>query len=245
MKKHILTILCTFLMIAVLSVAAVAAPPRMVDDADLLSDAEEAALTERLDTISETYQIDVVVVTVPSTDGAEMRAYARNYYDNNGYKPDGTLLLISMEERDWWISGYGKAEAMFPTDTCESIGSLMIDDLSMGDYAAAFYTFADECEYIIDGELNGYPFPFFTILVIALVVGFVAALIAVSVMKGQLKSVRAKDTAADYVKSGSMQVTLANELFLYRTVHRVKKASESNKSGGSSGRSRSGGGGKF
>ncbi len=253
MKKYSLTILCAFLLTIVLVLTTFAAPPRLVDDADLLTDVEEEVILARLDAISEAYQTDVVVVTVASTDGQTPMAYADDYYDYNGYgfgdTYDGILLLISMEDRDWWISTCGSCETMFPANRLDAIGEAMLDDLGMGNYIAAFDTFARECEYTINGEINGYPFPFGMNLLISLGIGFVVALIATGIMRGKLKSVRPQLQAKDYLKAGSLQVTQANEFFLYRTVNRVKKASSSSSSSGShtssSGRSHGGGGGKF
>ena len=82
--------------------------PRLVDKAELLSDSEKTELLYTLDEISERQQVDVVVLTVPSLEGASPMEYADDFYDNNGYgfgdNHDGILFLISMEERDWYIS---------------------------------------------------------------------------------------------------------------------------------------------
>jgi len=51
-------------------------------------------------------------------------------------------------------------------------------------------------------------------------------------------------TATEYTKPGSMQVTLASDLFLYKTVTRRKRETD-NQSSGSSGSRRNVGGGSF
>lgn len=86
---------------------------RLVDRAGLLDESGQAGLSAELDDISERQQLDVVIVTVNTLDGKTPMQYADDFYDNNGYgfgdKKDGVLLLISMGDRDWWISttGYG------------------------------------------------------------------------------------------------------------------------------------------
>ncbi|MBQ3094093.1 MAG: TPM domain-containing protein [Clostridia bacterium] len=247
MKKIWTLMFCTLVLVCALLVTVSAAPARVVDGADLLTTAEEAALTAKLDTISETYQCDVVVATTDSTDGMDVETYTANFYDENGYGfgeyHDGVVLMISMEYRDWWIIGTGLGSEAVDATTIEWIGDAMVDDLSEGDYAAAFDTFANECEYYINGTINGFPFAFGMNLGIAVVVGFVVALIVTGIMRGQLKSVRQQAAAAEYVKAGSMHVTESRDYFLYRNVTRSAKSTSS--SSGGSGGGRSSGGGKF
>ena len=79
---------------------------------------------------------------------------------------------------------------------------------------------------------------------------FIALIITIA-MRYSMKSVRFQPTASAYVKSGSMNVTEARDLFLYSHVDRRVRQKESSSGGGSkthtssSGRSHGGGGGKF
>lgn len=73
--------------------------------------------------------------------------------------------------------------------------------------------------------------------------GLITTVIVMLVLLGQLRTVRAKGGAKDYVRSGSFRVTEAKDIFLYRTVSRQKIEHESASSGGgSTTRSSSGGG---
>ena len=252
--KTLCSVLCCFLLLCtVMSVPVFAHPDRLVDDADLLTDEEESDIRARLDEVSETYQVDVVIVTTDSTYGASPMEYADDFFDYNGYgfgtSYDGVLLLISMKDRDWWISTTGLGIRALDDSTIEYIGEWMLDDLSNGWYADAFETFVDECEYYINGEINGFPFNFGTTLMTSVVIGLVVAFIATAGMKSKLKSVRRQSAASNYVKANSLQLTQSQEIYLYRNVVAVKRASESSGSSSthrsSSGRSHGGGGGKF
>lgn len=78
----------------------------LIDNADLLTGEEESNLLAKLDEISDRLSVDVAVVTEDSIGDKTPREYADDFYDYNSYKynPDGVLLLISMEERDWYIT---------------------------------------------------------------------------------------------------------------------------------------------
>jgi len=226
---------------------------RLVDDADLLKDNEKEEIEERLDEISEKYEIDVVIVTVDSTDRKSPMDFADDYFDYNGYgygsDRDGILLLISMEERDWWISTSGKAIDIFSDSFIESMGDSIVDYLADEYYSDAFNTFIDDCDYYINGELNGYPFNYVFTIIFSLIAGLIVALIATGIMKGKLKSVRFQNAAGNYIKKGSMVVSVSRDLYLYKTVRRVARPKSNSSSGSthrsSSGRSHGGGGGKF
>ena len=69
-----------------------------------------------------------------------------------------------------------------------------------------------------------------TTILICLGIGLLVAFIVTAVMKGQLKTVHHNDSAADYVRPGSMQVDISTEQFLYRNVTRTPKPKDNNKS---------------
>ncbi len=241
--------------------------PRLVDEANLLTAAEEETLLEKLDEISERQQVDIVVVTVDSLGGVSPMAFADDFYDFYGYgfgsEKDGILLLISMEERDWYISTAGYGITAVTDAGWEYIAERFTEDLSEGDYAGAFTIFAGQCDDFITqartgepydvGNLPKKPFGFGLHFAVTFGAGFVIALIVTGDMAGQLKTVGSKRAADNYVKPGSMQLTKRSDLFLYHRVSRRARptGSGSRSSGGSSthrsssGRRHGGGGGKF
>ena len=217
------------------------------DEAELLSDAEEADLEQTLADISNTYNAQIVVCTVASLDGSDIDRYDDYLYDTMGFgygaNHDGVMLLVCMDPREYRILSNGFAGVAIDSSDIDHIGDEIVSDLSDGYYAAAFDGFVAQCDYYLDGHLNGFPFPFGKKLLTSLVIGIAAGLIVAYALKGQLKTVRKQDKANVYVKQGSMNITARNDIFLYRTVTRSKKSSSSNSSGGGS--SRSSGGGKF
>ncbi len=219
----------------------------VLDNAHLLTNREIADLTTKLQEISSACNAQIVVVTVSSTVGTSMDAFVNDVYDGlqlgYGANRDGVLLLISMEPRQYRILSNGYAGNAIDPDVIDAIGEAIVPDLSDGDYADAFDTFADCCQYYLDGYVNGFPFETGKNLMIALAVGAVAGVLVALILKGQLRSVHKQYRATAYIRPGSMNLTTCNDFFLYRTVDRRKRETDS--SSGSSGSSRSVGGGSF
>ena len=219
----------------------------VVDEAEILSDSEESALSSKLQEISKKYNAQVSVVTLSSMEGADIDSFVEYLYDEGdlgyGENKDGVLLLLSMDPREFRILSNGFAASAITLDNIESITDYITPDLSDGDYADAFNAFADEREYYLNGYINGFPFEFGTNLLIALAVGLIAAFIGTLILKGQLKSVRRQNEANVYVKPGSMQITQSGDFFMYRTVTTTVRQQNNSSSG--SGSSRNVGGGSF
>lgn len=249
------------------------AAPRLSDKADLLSDSEEAELLEKLDEISQRQQADIVVVTRKSLEGKSAMEYADDFYDEKGYgfgaQKDGILFLISMEERDWYISTRGFGITAVTDAGLEYMSQQFLDDLKEGEYAAAFTVFAELCDDFLTQARTGTPydvdflpkepFAFLGMLVVSMGIGFLISLVVTGIMRSRLKTVHSRAGAKDYVDEGSMKLTKEKDLFLYRNVVRRERPKETDSlvdgqaeyPGGSSthtsssGATHGGGGGKF
>lgn len=241
---------------------------RLVDDAGLLTDTERGELRKLLDEISERQKCDVAVVTVNSLGGKSSEAFADDFYDYNGYGmgsgDDGILLLLSMEERDWAISTYGFAIPAFTDAGQEYMVGKFRSDLGAGEYASAFETFATLCDEFLTQAKTGEPYdkghlpntvgflPFLGgAFVFFLPLGFVVAMIITGIMKKSLTSVMLQGAARNYVRKESVSISGKHDHYLYKTVSKTARASESSSGGGSStrtsssGRSHGGSSGKF
>lgn len=272
MKKKIWTVLFALALCLCVAVPAFAEgaagfagdKDRIVDDADLLSDSEEAALREKLEEIRVRQKMDIVIVTAKTLNGATPAEYADDTYDYNSYgygsNRDGLLLLISMEDRDWYISTTGYGITTFTDAGIQYIGNKIKEPLSDGDYAAAFNTFAELCDDFITKARTGKPYDSGNMpkepmkpgwILAAIIAGFILSFITVGTMKSKLKTVRFQPAANSYMKEGSMNITESRDMFLYNTVTRTAKPKDNDSGGGSSthtsssGTSHGGGGGKF
>ena len=253
MKKKFFAALLAVLLVMTLSVTVFASNNTafVYDDADLLTSAQVADLSEKLASISGTYNAQIIVATVPYVEGGDVDAFVNLVYDQMGFgygaNHDGVLLLVCMDPREYRILSNGFAGDAITMSSIDAIGSAIQSDLSDGNYADAFDIFADKCVYYIDGHLNGYPFNFGMNLMIALIVGLASGLLVAFILKGQLKSVHRQSRAHNYLKDGSLNIRYSNDIFLYNQVTRRarEKSSSSGSSSRSSGGSRNVGGGSF
>ena len=237
--------------------------PRLTDEADLLSDSEEKDLLGKLDEISDRQKCDVVVATVNSLEGKTAMEYADDFYDYNGYgygeDRDGIILVISMEDRDWWMSTCGYGITAFTDAGQKYMSDKFIPMVSDGEYADAFTKYADLCDEFLTQAKTGEPYytgnmPKESLniiwLPIDLAVGLFAAFIVASLKKSKLKTVRRKAAAQDYVVDGSFRVIKNNDRFITknvttRVIHRDDDSGGSSTHTSSSGTSHGGSGGSF
>ena len=239
--------------------------PRLNDNADILTDSEEKELLALLDEISERQQFDVVVLTVSDLpDGYTPMTYADDFYDYNGYgmgvNHDGAILLLSMAERDWYISTCGYGITAITDAGREYMADQFIPYLSDGDYSKGFTEFARQCDAFVTQANTGEPYDVGNLphktewlmwIVFSLVIGLLIAAIIVNKMKKKLVSVTAKTEASYYFRPGSMILNNQRDTFLYAQTTRTKIERSSSSDGGSSthtsssGTSHGGGGGKF
>ena len=252
--KKIISLLLALMLCASLTITVCAADTEaeenfIYDYADLLASYDETLLNLKLSEISEKYQAEVIVMTTNSLDGKSIDSYLNSTYDAEGFgygeNHDGVLLLVCMETREWRVLSNGFAGEAITPDTIDTIGEEFSADLTNGDYYSAFKTFADECDYYLNGYINGFPFGTVKALLISLVVGLLVALVVTGSWKKQLKSVRKQSKANAYVKTGSMQITQSGDYFMYRNVTKTQKQSSSSSGSGRGGSSRSTGGGSF
>lgn len=263
-KKITCFILCGILCIA-FSASAFAITdtditPRLVDNAQLLDNGEASLIDDKLDAIYDTFGFDVVIVTVNTLDGKTPAQYADDFYDYHTFSyadnKDGILLLLNMGERDWFISTTGIGISIFSDSLCQYIADNILPSLSSGYYYDAFISFADQCEYYLEGSENGdyqygvdpsydynydydYDYDYDNShsnsdgldpmwIPGSIVIGMIISLLIMLGFRSQLKSVRKKAVADDYCVPGSMRVTEQSDMFLYHHVTRTPKQTQNN-----------------
>ena len=232
---------------------------RVIDEAEILTDSEEAALDTKLAAIEQSHKVRILIGTMKSTDGVVLGKIANNIVDEiSGDADSGTIvLLLSMKERDWYISTDNKMR-MRITDGkgVEYLSGEFLPDLKEGKYAAAFTTFAATTDEMLTYyEKEGEPYdPANAFNLMAFGIALACALILGGIIYYMLceyeSNVRSATEADAYLNHDSFRLTQNEDNFLYTTVTRQTKekkesSSGSNVSTSSSDSSHGGGGGKF
>ena len=247
MKKKVLSIIAVLLMCIFVTVPAWASAQgenlfNIVDGAQILTEDEFRDLEIKAEDFSRNNKFDVIIVTLESLDGYEAGEAAEELYDQAKYgygeEHDGVILLISMEQRDWAISSSGFGQKAINSRAIDYLEKQIVPELKEGNYAKAIEVFIDESEslYTMASTGHAYRGPFSPVkkIFFSLIIGIVVGSIVVSVLTAQLKTVHAKTRAAEYVVPGSLDIKVARERFLYRTVtsRKIEKSSSSSSGGG-------------
>lgn len=162
MKKirYMAALLCMFL-VNVLPVSATeeASLPRVVDNAEILSDAEESELTSLVNDIATVYQIDVVLITENQRKEADIQAEADMLFDTNGYgigeKKDGVLFVLDMGNREWAISTHGDTITLFSDYDLNSLGQTAAQNyFANGRYRDGFVSYVAGIVKICEKKMN-------------------------------------------------------------------------------------------
>lgn len=235
MKQKILAILSSLCISLCLVVPAFAKQTPLgyslvEDGADLLSDEEEIELLNKLETIQEEQNMDVVVVTINSLEGKTATEYADDFYDYNEYgqneSRDGILFLISMDERQWAITTTGLGISYF-TDAGQSyMTDRFMEDISSGNYFDGFMEYASLAEKFIIQAKEDQPYdvghmpkhlnPVVTIVEIGVCFGLAFAYGFYE--KGKLKTIVKNNAAMDYLLKDEMNLHTHHDRFVNEVV---------------------------
>ena len=248
----ILTILFAFLALFI-GTEAFAATPSLMDGAGLLQKAEQQAVSDALREVEKKHNVRIGVVTVKGVNG-DVGQFANQVLDRayTDGQNGNLVLVLSMAERDWYISTDNTMRQKITDD--EGINYLsesFLPSFGADKYAEGFKNFAlraDEMLTYYETEGEAYdpsaefsPFS----LVVALIL---AALAGMGVRAGLIKSmsnVYPEPAASAYLDRDSFKLTESDDTYLYTTVSRRRKPKNNNNGHSSSNGSHGGGGGKF
>lgn len=260
-KRAWKAICCLFLLMIVVTFSvpfAFAAPRRVFDDAELMSDSQISSLEERIAQLTNQLDLDLVVVTTDDTGGKTSRAYADDYYDDGGFgvgsDKRGVLFLIDMDNRQAYISTCGKGIDYLTDARIDQILDDVVAKLKAQDYCGAAQVFLSKTQSFVKSGVpdNQYRYDEETGKVtqrnrtltgqeslICLGLALVAGLITAGVVAAKYK-LKYKESTYPYWEKSQMRLTDQQDIFRRRYVT-SRRIETYNSSGGSSTHSSSSG----
>ena len=235
---------------------------RVIDESDLITDAEEQALDAKLAAYEQAHGIRILIGTVKNTHNQVLGKVANAVVDRimDGGANGTIVLLLAPKERDFYISTDNKMRVRITDDGgIDHLAEQFVPSLKENKYAEGFTAFAAAVdEMVAYYEKEGKPFnpDAFLLTIVALVGALIAAALVywfiLANLSDSMLSVRSAHEADDYVERGSFRLTHRADVFLRTTESRETKHKETSSSSSGSyistssrDESHGGGGGKY
>ncbi len=137
---------------------------KVYDDADLLTEEEEAELQDLLVETAQRIEQDLIIVTTDDAEGKSSMEYADDFFDEHGFgyeksNGSGVLYLIDMDNRQIYISTAGTGIEQYTDNEIESTLDVLYEHVSNQDYYGSCTAFVKEAEKCLTGGEsadNGY-----------------------------------------------------------------------------------------
>ena len=225
----------------------------VTDEAGIFSASELTALENRAAEISEKYHFGVYIITLPDyrdyTTSSSVETCAMELYDDNdlGWDSDraGTMLLLSMEERDYELDFYSsRADRIFTEAGRDRMEDRFLRYFRQDDFYGGFREYLNTCEEYLLAAEEGHPVgegesrysdqdekpsP-----ALALIPGGLVALLVGIFTSAPMRSARQQRDANQYVQ-GRLNLRRRSDMFLNRTVTRRPRNTDPGNSHGSGG----------
>ncbi|MCI9629435.1 TPM domain-containing protein [Thomasclavelia cocleata] len=122
----------------------------IVDMANILNSEQTSQLEQKITQVINNCQMDVVILTTCLNNGKSMVDFADDYYDENDYGIDlrksGLILVLSLQDNEWYISTSGAAIDTFSDWGIEYLGKVMKPSLVDRNFYQAFEDFVSYTE---------------------------------------------------------------------------------------------------
>jgi len=220
----------------------------VIDNAAILSANEKANLERRIQEIAYSYNFNLIILTEVSIHGSDPIDYSWNYLFQrglNGENWNGSLLLVVMGDREYWITASGRGDKIMTQAAFNKLEFDLLAFLRQNNFAGAYENFIDNWEIFLGMEARGRnynflhnPITFLIAMVLTWLVAIATGSITIFSWKRQMNTAIGKKEADSYIVPGSLAFTKVVDQFLYSTVSKVMRPKSSSSSGGS----RSGGG---
>lgn len=230
---------------------------KIYDFANLYTDSEEESLYLEIKDFIDSYNMDLVVVTINRNNKSSPRVYADDFYDYNkfgvGDDRDGVLFLIDMDSREIYMSTTGNAIKMYNDYRIHEVLDQVYQYMSDANY---FEGTTNYIRVISNYASSGMPsdsdyhtkMSIGIVILWSLFVGLGITVIVMIILVKKNKLVRKATTAEEYLDKDSVDIKNISDILV--STNTVRHKIEHNSGGssthsGSSGASHGGGGHRF
>lgn len=210
---------------------------RVYDYAGLFPAAKVAELNTKARALTLQHLQDVVVVTINNSQGKSAMDYADDFYDYNGFGigPDynGLLLLIDMDNREFYITTTGSAIKIFTDAKIDAMLDNIYKYVAKGDYAGGAGAFLRDTERYLEAinkpkQIRYWSWEFFGVGLFAIF------MIMGTIILRHKRGLMSVPSARVYLDNASCDLTKCEDNFLRSSTRRIRIDSDSSSSGGSS-----------
>ena len=239
--------------------------PVIMDEAEVLSDAQEQELTQKAQDLADQYDVGVYVTLVGSRDdytwsgnistlSEELRAgYAigigttqkkeKHIQNTNTDWKDSILLTVAVQERKYDICVSGDyANWAFPVYGREMIRDAFLDDLKGNEWAEGVRDFLDGADDVLKVAAKGKQISFKNDTTGRLIGIFVPAILALlfgygiaAMMRGSMQNTQKANNAAEYVAGDRVAFTNREDRYIRTLVSRTYSPQQKSDSGSGGG----------
>lgn len=142
------------------------------DDADLLTDSEEASLLEIMTELSQYGNVGFKTTYFPTSSSTS--SYARQYYHSTFGTDSGTVFLIDMKNRNIWIFSDGYMYTVLTTSYADTITDNVYKLASAADYYSCAYKVYSQELQLFKGQRIAQPMKYIGNALIAVALAMLA-----------------------------------------------------------------------
>jgi uncharacterized protein len=233
------------------------------ENAGVLSAEEAQYLNKKLAEISERHDFAVIAAATYSLGGKSAEVYGADFLESIGLAQNGDsrccILVIATEERDFgFATPTGVGSEVFTYSGQDYLDTFYLPYLRNDDYFGAFLAYAEACDDFLNMYEAGTPYgsndeenvpyyppdsgyypevrtPITACLGYAAIGALIITIIVTAILSAQLKTVRPKLEAKEYVVPGSLALTRADDRFTHTTMSQVRIDTDSGNHGGGGG----------
>lgn len=215
---------------SIISTPCIDATEKIYDFANLFTEEEEIKIYNLIIDYINDSNLDLAVVTINTNPKSSTMEYADDFYDYNEFKYDGSIFIIDMKNREFYISTSGKALEYYSDYriemTLSSMDKTMMNhkyydsvEILVNKLKSYYLSGKPENGYLYEGEFNPYQenktkISMKQAIISSIIVALVSSSIYILVLCLRNKQVKKVYNSKLYLNKKATVITKKNERYL-------------------------------